>query len=247
MRKPPTRRAAEWKTAAIGDLAKDEYSPPDSQIRYSADIDRLYGGAHEGEAGTALAEAEVALRQVLLSRLKEQGKYNPQTTRFVMGLAATLIDEGRYAEAEKLFRIALDIQRTIGVGDDTQNSAQILSQLGAILNFQHKPAEAAAVYAELDKAIAKWDPSRRQVLELNGSRISSLYESGQIDAGLAFAQDLLKREIARVGDKHFDTAAGAWHLCDRPCACGTRWRRHPRIPRRAAGAARGVARERRRR
>ena len=53
----------------------------------------------------------------------------------------------------------------------------------------------------------KWEPKRRQVLELNGSRIFALYASGQIDAGLAAAQELLKREVSRVGEKHFDTAA----------------------------------------
>src|SRR5882724_5223579 len=63
------------------------------------------------------------------------------------------------------------------------------------------------IYAELDKAIATWEPARRQVLELNGSRINALFASGQTEAGLAAAQELLKREISRVGEKHFDTAA----------------------------------------
>ena len=49
-----------------------------------------------------LAEAEVDARAVLLSRLKEQGKYNPATAKFVMGLAGMLIEEGRYDDAEKL-------------------------------------------------------------------------------------------------------------------------------------------------
>ncbi len=90
---------------------------------------------------------------------------------------------------------------------DTQSSAQILSQLGAVLHFQRKPEEAARVYAELDKAIAKWEPGRKQVLELNGSRIAALYASGQIEAGVAAAQEQLKREVSRVGERHFDTAA----------------------------------------
>ena len=59
-----------------------------------------------------------------------------------------------------------------------------MSQLGAVLTFQRKPQEAAKVYAELDKAIAGWEPARRQVLELNGSRINALFASGQIEAGL---------------------------------------------------------------
>ena len=81
-----------------------------------------------------LAEAEVDARTVLLSRLKEQGKYNPLTAKYVMGLANILIEEGRYSDAENLIRSALDIQRTIGIGDDSRQSAQIISQLGSRAN-----------------------------------------------------------------------------------------------------------------
>ena len=95
----------------------------------------------------------------------------------------------------------------MNIGDDAQPNAQILSQLGAILTFQHRLAEAASVYAELDKAIAKWEPRRREVLELNGSRINAMFASGQTQAGLEAAQSLLKREIARVGEKHYDAAS----------------------------------------
>ena len=75
-----------------------------------------------------------------------------------MGLAGILIEQGRYADAEKLIRSALDIQRTLGIRDETQSSAQILSQLGSVLTFQRKIPEAAQIYAELDKAIADWEP-----------------------------------------------------------------------------------------
>ena len=86
-----------------------------------------------------LAEAEVDVRSALQSRLKAVGKYNPQTTQFVMGLANILVEQGRYEEAEKLARTALDVNRTLSTGDDAQSNAQILSQLGAILTFASLP------------------------------------------------------------------------------------------------------------
>ncbi len=198
-------KAREWKIAAIPDFKNQEHAPPEWQMRLAADSD-LLNVARMKAKQSRLAEAEVDARSALLAVLKAQGKYNPYTTRFVMGLAGVLVDEGRYEDAEKLTRVALEIQRTLNIGDDTQYSAQILSQLGAILTFQRKLPEASAVYAQLDKAIAKWDAPRREVLELNGSRINALFASGQTEAGLASAQGLLKREIARVGDKHFDSA-----------------------------------------
>ncbi|WP_291859760.1 CHAT domain-containing protein [Bradyrhizobium sp.] len=200
------RKAADYRKAFIADLKKIEYGPKEAQVLQAADADLLNAARMKAKQGR-LAEAEVDARSVLLSRLKARGKYHPATTRYVTGLAGVLIEQGRYADAEKLIRSALDIQRTVGIADNSQVSAQILSQLGSVLAFQRKSNEAASVYAELDKAIAKWEPGRKQVLELNGSRISTLYASGQIEAGIAAAQELLKREVGRVGEKHFDTAA----------------------------------------
>jgi CHAT domain-containing protein len=199
-------KSREWKLAWIPDMKYMEHAPPEGQVRGGADVDLLSVGRTKAKQGR-LAEAEVDVRSALQSRLKALGKYNPQTTQFVMGLANILIEEGRYEEAEKLARTALDVNRTLNIGDDAQSNAQILSQLGAILTFQRKLADAASVYAELDKAIAKWEPRRREVLELNGSRINAMFASGQTQAGLAAAQSLLKREIARVGEKHFDAAS----------------------------------------
>ena len=200
------KKSADYKRAWISDLPKVEYGPKDSHVRQLADAELLNVARMKAKQGR-LAEAEVDARAVLLARLKEQGKYNPLTTRYVMGLAGILIDQGRYADAEKLIRAALEIQRTLGITDDAQQSAQILSQLGAVLTFQRNNEDAAKVYADLDKAIANWEPARRQVLELNGSRIAALYASGQVEKGLAAAQEALKREVGRVGERHFDAAA----------------------------------------
>jgi CHAT domain-containing protein len=200
------KKASDYRRGWIQDSKKTDYPPPESQIRQNMDTDLLNVARMKAKQGR-LAEAEVDARAVLLTRLKEQGKYNPLTTRYVMGLAGILIEQGRFADAEKLIRSALEIQRTLAIKDETQSSAQIISQLGAVLTFQRKIPEAAQVYAELDKAIARWEPGRRQVLELNGSRISALYFSGQIEAGIAAAREALQRSIARVGERHFDTAA----------------------------------------
>ena len=84
---------------------------------------------------------------------------------------------------------------------------QQLSQLGGILNLQRKGRDAIAIYAQIDKAIANWEPARRQAFELNGGRITSLYNSGQIEAGIAAAEQLVKKQVSRVGENHFDAAS----------------------------------------
>jgi tetratricopeptide (TPR) repeat protein len=153
------------------------------------------------------AEAEVDARRALLSRLKDQGKYNPRPPRFIIGLADILVEQGRYAEAEQLARVCLEINRTVGVAEESVSNVQLLSQLGGILNLQRKGREAIAVFAQIDKAIANWEPARRQTFELNGSRIASLYASGQVEAGIAAAEQLVKKQMARVGESHFDAAS----------------------------------------
>ena len=153
------------------------------------------------------AEAEANARRALLARLKAQGKYNPTTPRFIMGLADILVEQGRYAEAEQLARVCLEINRTVGVADELLSTVQLLSQLGGILDLQRKGAEATSVFAQIDKAIAGWEPARRQAFELNDARISSLYSSGQIDAGVAAAEQLVKKQVGRVGENHLETAS----------------------------------------
>lgn len=82
-----------------------------------------------------LSAAEADARRALLGILKAQGKYNPTTPNFIIGLAGILVEQGRYKEAEKLGRSALDVQRTIGIADEAPLSAAILSSLGNIRRF----------------------------------------------------------------------------------------------------------------
>jgi len=179
--------------------------PPASQILQAADR-MVLGEARMKVKQGKLAEAEVDSRRALLARLHDTGKYNPSAPVYIGGLANTLVAQGRYPEAEKLIRTALDINRTIGIAEDAQSTVHQLSFLATVLNLQHKGKEAIKTYAEIDKAMANWDPQRRQAYDLSGSRIYSLYAAGQLDRGIAAAEMLLKREIATVGDKNYDTA-----------------------------------------
>ncbi len=200
------RRALSFRRASLNDLPRYDSPPPPEQIMQSADSQLLLVARNEAKQGR-LSEAEADARQALLEILKAQGKYAPATPQFIIGLAAILVEQGRYQDAEKLARSALDVQRTLGIGDDTPESANILSQLGNILIAERKAKEAAAVYAQLDNAIAQWPAEQRDALELNGSRIAALYATGQLDAGIAAAEQLVKRQVARTGENSYDAAS----------------------------------------
>jgi CHAT domain-containing protein len=199
------RRAEAFHRAGLKQLGKYAVKVPPEWITEHADLDLLRAAYMEGKQGR-LTESEADARRALLETLQHRGKYNSATPPFIRGLAMVLVEEGRYVEAEKLARSALDIQHTLGIGDDSSESARLLSQLANILVLERNTKEAHAVYAQLDRAIAEWPPERREAFELSGSRIVALYASGQINAGIAVAEKLVKQEAARTGAVSFNTA-----------------------------------------
>lgn len=200
-------RTAEMRKRAGNKGVLEGDNPPAETLLLQAVDSTILSQARTKARQGRLAEAEVDARRALLSRLKDTGKYNPVTPRYVMGLAGILVDQGRYDEAEQLGRVALEINKTVGVPDDSQSTVQLLVQVAGILNLQRKNAEASDMFARIDKAVANWDPQRRQVIELNPARIFALYNSGQLDAGIAAAEQLVKKQIGRVGENHFDAAS----------------------------------------
>jgi CHAT domain-containing protein len=193
------------KRASIQAMLRIPNAPNESEIYTAADVLVMRTGWMKAKQGR-LAEAEADVRRALLARLKDQGKYSPTTPAFIMGLASVLVEQGRYSEAEKLVREALDISKTLGVPADSQSAVGYLSRLAQILSLQHKRNQAIAIYYQIDDAMAKWGAARREVFDLNGSRISALYAAGQIDRGIASAEKLLKRNIARFGETRYETA-----------------------------------------
>jgi CHAT domain-containing protein len=200
------RRAEAFRRAELKDLPRWQFPPPPEQITQAIDGTILVVARNEARQGK-LSQAEADARRALLDILKTQGKYAPATPEFVIGLANILVEQGRYQDAEKLARSALEIQRTLGVADDAPQRVAILSGLGNILIAQRRAKEAAGVYAELEKAIAQWPQQQREAFELNSSRIAALYATGQIDAGIAAAEILVKRQTARSGAGSCDTAS----------------------------------------
>jgi CHAT domain-containing protein len=200
------RRSEAFRRASLKDLPRWEFPPPPEQIMQAVDVTILAIARNEARQNR-LSEAEADARRALLDMLKTQGKYAPATPEFILGLANILVDQGRYQDAEKLARSALEVQRTLGIADDAPQSVAILSGLGNILIAQRRAKEAALVYAELEKAIAQWTPQQRETFELNASRIAALYATGQIDAGIAAAEALVKRQTARTGADSADTAS----------------------------------------
>ena len=205
-RKPRYRRTEKFRRQSLL-LAKsyEGLPPPPDQLQQVVDHAVASQGRMKARQGR-LAEGEADVRRALLSRLKATGKYNLQTMNYVGALANLLVEQGRLAEAERLTRTRIEIHEALGVPQGTQSYAGSFSRLASILNLQGRWNEAAEVYAELDAATRSWPAARREGLTLNISQIATLYNTNNLEAGLAAAERLLARNRSRFGEQHVDTA-----------------------------------------
>ncbi len=180
-------------------------APPQSQQERAADIHAAALGRAEAREGK-MAEGEADVRRALLNRLQVTGKYHLGTSEFIGELANSLVEQGRYAEAEKLVRSQIDILQTFSVAKSAQIYAKALSRLASILSLQDRLSEAAGIYAELDEATRDWEPARREELNLNAERILAFYGTNNLTAGIEAAKRLLTRQQARYGEDYVETA-----------------------------------------
>ena len=179
--------------------------PPPDSLEQQVDSAIAMQGLMKAREGRT-AEGEANVRRALLSRLKATGQYNLRTTNYIGYLASLLVEQGRFAEAEQLTRRQIEIHNSLGVPKEAQIHAAALNQLATNLNLQNNWTEAAQVYAQLDEAIKTWEPARREALTLSTEHIVTLYNTNNLESGIAAAERLLARNKSRLGEQHVDTA-----------------------------------------
>ena len=153
-----------------------------------------------------LAEGEADIRRALINRLKAVGKYHLFTAQMIGILANVLGEQGRYAEAEQLIHVQLEIFRTLGIDGNSQSMAQAWSRLATVQNLAGNWLAAANSYARLDEVTRTWEPARREELTLSINQIATLYGTDNLAAGIAAAERLLLRQKALYGEQNIETA-----------------------------------------
>ena len=179
--------------------------PQQGIVELNADFLQAAEGLIKARQGR-LTEGEADIRRALLSRLQLVGKYHASSAQMVRMLARLHAEQGRFREAEQLLRIAVDIYRGLGYPEGSKARAQALRELADHLYSQRQYQEAAEIYALLDEASKDWDAQERVQLLSAPNRIFLNYNTGRTEAGIELAHELLAREKARVGEKHFDYA-----------------------------------------
>jgi len=194
-------RQAEIDAAGV---AGDNSPPPNAYVT-SADF-------CEEEFASALArrgrllEAEVESREALLSQLHIRGRYAVESTAAVTTLTRIIGMQGRYSEAEKLARTAVETDQTLGVADDSTVLSFGRSLLASTLLAQGRTKEALATYAQLVKSLANNEPVRRQYLGTNPDYAIASLKSGDAATAVAVAQAMIAERSKASGDTSYATA-----------------------------------------
>jgi tetratricopeptide (TPR) repeat protein len=152
-----------------------------------------------------LDEVETLIRERLLRCQKVSGRERVKTVPWLRRLALCLRDEDRLAEAEAVYREALDVQSK---HPDDAREVVLLSQLAGVLFAENKAAEAhslaekaLAIYRE-NRGVQPDDPSEVWLLtELAGL----LLEEGNASEARSLAEKALaiyRRNVSRIEVKH---------------------------------------------
>jgi hypothetical protein len=102
----------------------------------------------------------------------------------------------------------------------TQMIVRTLTQLAVVVNLQGNSCEAARIYDEIETATKTCEPKRRKLFRVNGARVSTLYRTHHIEAGIPTAQALVARNTARFGAAN--TAYARWHPSNWALTCRPR-------------------------
>lgn len=153
-----------------------------------------------------MTEAEVDIRQALLSALRREGKYTFRTAIYVSSLSNVLLEQGRLAEAEKMARTAADIYREIGYDENAPAALATMRAVANTLVLQRRWQEAAELYQRMMAATADWSDARARAVRRNPARILTMARTGQGSAAAEVAAQTVQYKSERMGDKHFEVA-----------------------------------------
>ncbi len=152
-----------------------------------------------------LVEAEAEVRRSLLSRLERRGRYAPETAGDIQLLAAVIYEQGRYVEAERLSRAALDIYRNLGQDGKSYSMANARRAIARAQSNQGQWRQAYDTYLELRRDIES-DPSMVEQFLNDGAYAAVLLRNNEGAAAIPILERQIERNARNLGERHYNTA-----------------------------------------
>jgi CHAT domain-containing protein len=190
-------------------------NPPSQDGFISArDSARSFAGMNKARQGR-FKEAEIDARRGLMSELQYFGKYGGNTPKSIEMLGQIVMMQGRYADAERLFRLEVGIIRDLGFGEDNPVLVRPWALQAKTASLQERWSDAADIYDRIAAAIdgkKGWTQDRIDSVLATPDRVLVLYRTGRVDEGIKLATKILNRLQNRIGDQHFDAAMARGQL-----------------------------------
>ncbi|HET8579132.1 MAG TPA: CHAT domain-containing protein [Methylomirabilota bacterium] len=150
-------------------------------------------------------EAENEARRALLGALAKTGRYSTHTAWVLGFLVQVIMEQGRYAEAEKLAQARIDIYEQTGVAPESSTLANARVQLAVAIAFQKRWDDAMVVYETLRADLAAEPEFAKRFLSGNLGYAIALLQTGHPDDALPIFTVALERNIRQLGDAHPNT------------------------------------------
>ena len=151
-------------------------------------------------------EAEVTAREGLLLMLSGYGRYSSYVASALDLLTKTLLEQGRYEEAEQLAEISIHIYEEVGANSDSWAFNDARESLADIIFAQGKWRKALEFYTQIERDLATDPATFEKYFALNLNRAVAQFNTDNIEAAATTAENIYERNKSLIGEKHYVTA-----------------------------------------
>jgi len=153
-----------------------------------------------------LAEAEMAVRNVLTRILTRTGKYSWNTGRAARQFARILFEQGRYADAEKMALAAVEILEHAGVPVGSLEMLQARRTYAAALVAQTRWSDALSVYSGMGSVVETQHKLGNWLARGDVNWALALIKTNRHAEAVPMLESLTAESGARLGHDHYQTA-----------------------------------------
>ena len=151
-------------------------------------------------------EAEVIARQGLLHMLSDYGRYSSYVASALNLLTKTLLEQGRYEEAEQLAEVTIHIYEEVGVKPESWAFNDARAGMADILVAQGKWEKALEIYTQIERDSATDLPTFEKFFSSNLNRVFAQFNIGNFEAAATVSKNIYERNKSLLGEKHYVTA-----------------------------------------
>lgn len=161
--------------------------------------------AYQGKLKAAEASARVAL----INQMQYSGKFGGTTLSATETLGRILMLQGRYADAERMFRQVVEIREQLGYPKDNRIMLSAKRDTAAALALAERWEDAAREYNEIAGTLQDGSGTVSDLVNLylhTPERAQVLLQTGRVNEGMEVARSVLIRTEKLKGAQHPDTA-----------------------------------------